>query len=106
MLGGVEAIHRSHALLLDPRLRVRKHEELVRSPKTGLERHNHQAVTRIGVGHFLACGAQAAALPISAPQCLHRLAAGFRSSERHAGQVFVGGGSPKTVFPRRAMTTL
>ncbi len=35
-------------------------------------------------------------LPISAPQCLHLLAAGFRSSERHAGQVLVGGGSPNT----------
>ena len=49
---------------------------------------------------------QAAILPISAPQCLHFVAAGFRSSERHAGQVLVGGGSANTVLPIRAMTYL
>ena len=41
---------------------------------------------------------------MSEPQYLHVLAAGFRSSERHAGHVLVGGGSPNTVLPRRAMT--
>src|SRR5690242_17768794 len=40
------------------------------------------------------------------PQCLHLLAAGFRSSDRHAGQVLVGGGSPNTTLPRRAMMNL
>src|SRR5581483_8472653 len=49
---------------------------------------------------------QAAARPISAPQCLHLVAAGFRSSDRHAGQVLVGGGAPNTVLPRRAMIIL
>jgi hypothetical protein len=38
---------------------------------------------------------QGAARPISEPQCLHLVAAGFRSSDRHAGQVLVGGGSHK-----------
>ena len=52
-----------------------------------------------GTGHV-------AARPMSAPQCLHLVAAGFRSSDRHAGQVLVGGGSPKTVLPCRAMTAL
>ena len=49
---------------------------------------------------------QAATLPISAPQCLHLVAPGFRSSERHAGQVLVGGGSENTALPTRAMTYL
>ena len=35
----------------------------------------------------------------SEPQCLHFVAAGFRSSDRHAGQVLVGGGSPNTTLP-------
>ena len=42
----------------------------------------------------------------SEPQCLHLVAAGFRSSDRHAGQVLVGGGSPNTILPCRAMTAL
>src|SRR5579863_6712673 len=49
---------------------------------------------------------QAAALPISAPQYLHLVAAGFRSSERHWGQVLVGSGAPNTVLPVRAMMYL
>ena len=48
---------------------------------------------------------QVEALLSSTPQYLHLDAAGFRSSDRHAGQVLVGGGSPKTVLPRRAMRT-
>jgi hypothetical protein len=52
------------------------------------------------------CTGHAAARPMSAPQCLHLVAAGFRSSDRQAGQVLVGGGSPKTVLPCRAMTAL
>ena len=51
-------------------------------------------------------GGQAATLPISALQCLHLVALGFRSSERHAGHVLVGGGSANTVLPMRAMTYL
>jgi hypothetical protein len=54
----------------------------------------------------IACWCQETTLAISAPQCLHLFAAGFRSSERHSGQVLVGAGSPKTVLPRRAMTSL
>ena len=38
----------------------------------------------------------------SVPQYLHLLAAAGRSSDKHAGQVFVGPGSPNTVTPRLA----
>src|SRR5215469_1313099 len=49
---------------------------------------------------------QAATPPSSVPQCLHLVAAGSRSSDRHAGQVLVGAGSPNTVLPSRAITVL
>ena len=42
----------------------------------------------------------------SVPQYLHFVAATGRSSERHAGHVFTGAGSPKTVSPRRARIAL
>jgi hypothetical protein len=47
-----------------------------------------------------------AARLISEPQCLHLVAAGLRSSDKHAGQVLVGGESPNTVLPCRAITPL
>ena len=49
---------------------------------------------------------QAVTRPISEPQCLHFVAAGFKSSDRHAGQLLVGAGSPNTTLPCRAMTAL
>src|SRR5579883_836462 len=52
------------------------------------------------------CAVSGGAGPMSPPQCLHRTAAGGRSSERHSGQVLVGGGSPNTTFPARAITVL
>ncbi len=42
----------------------------------------------------------------SVPQYLHLEAAIGRSSDKQAGQVLTGGGSPKTVIPRRAWTAL
>ena len=40
----------------------------------------------------------------SVPQYLHLDAAAGKSSDRHAGQVLTGGGSPNTTWPRRACT--
>src|SRR5580704_4211134 len=42
----------------------------------------------------------------SVPQYLHLEAAAGRSLDRHAGQVFSGGGSPNTTCPRRAWIAL
>jgi acetyl esterase/lipase len=47
-----------------------------------------------------------AAIGCSVPQYLHFDAATGRSSDRHAGHVFTGAGSPNTVSPRRAMSVL
>src|SRR5262249_44502556 len=38
------------------------------------------------------------------PQCLHLRAAGVKSSDRHAGHVLVGGGSPTNVSLRLAVS--
>ena len=57
-------------------------------------------------GRGMVRGSHAATPPSSVPQCLHLVAAGSRSSDRHAGQVLVGAGSPNTVSPSRAIAVL